>query len=681
MRRVRGSWVAIAILQVLPAAAQNLVTNPSFESVSVCPDFSIEPFVGYVDDWTIPTNGSSNYFNVCAIDAQWGVPGGAFGSPLAWDGNGYAGLYAYTSASADYREYIEVELTSALVAGATYDVSFRVARGLYTAWAIDRIGAHLSVGSVGPVATINELALTPQVESPLGVPIDSIAWVEISGSFVAAGGEDHIVIGNFNDDAATGVFAAPCTPCSGGGYYYVDGVSVELGCACDGDLDASGTVDAADATALAACLGATPSLPSDTCYEADLSCDGLVDAGDTQILACQLGAAPDPDCCECAERGGLTGPPTPTFSWDHNSGSATLNAPSFPSGATYNAGGAQVLTTGDAGPPGPNPVNPTDSLSTPGIMLDQPALALMPLTAVDVDALSYGQDQALTCDLFGARLQFSVDEIAAGAVSTLVETLGATGVQDASADMLHYLGPLAPTSAGTAIYDAEPGVDGSKMGLREPYQPPNPGDNLDAFDHQTTPADLAGRVYFSMDANGVDPLASYIGGAALEGFSGADVLVSDGASLSLAIPAATLGLDLSGADSDDLDALIFYDRDDSGSYTAGDHLLFSVRRGSAVVGSTDSLLGLAIEPGDVLSVPTSPGVTPSIYIPAERLGLLTNRTHGVTHGDELDALDASFVPEPSGHSLLGGGLALLAVLARRRARAGSRQPGACRRDD
>jgi hypothetical protein len=75
-----------------------------------------------------------------------------------------------------------------------------------------------------------------------------------------------------------------------------------------------------------------------------------------------------------------------------------------------------------------------------------------------------------------------------------------------------------------------------------------------------------------------------------------------------------------------------------------DMLLFSVRRGSAVVGMPDSIFGIPIEPGDILTTPLAPamgGVSPfpGILIAAENLGLATKRSMGVPYGDELDALD------------------------------------------
>ncbi len=135
------------------------------------------------------------------------------------------------------------------------------------------------------------------------------------------------------------------------------------------------------------------------------------------------------------------------------------------------------------------------------------------------------------------------------------------------------------------------------------------------------------------------------------GFSGADVLVSiAGGAPAVAIRAAALGLDLAGADTDDLDAFIFDDADSSGGLTPGDSVYFSVRRGSAVVTVADSFYGVPIEEGDVLTLPTMPGAPAAIFIPVEMMGLVTARSGapGAFGPDDLDALDViGSAPSPA----------------------------------
>jgi hypothetical protein len=119
-------------------------------------------------------------------------------------------------------------------------------------------------------------------------------------------------------------------------------------------------------------------------------------------------------------------------------------------------------------------------------------------------------------------------------------------------------------------------------------------------------------------------------------------------------PAALLGLDQFGPDTDDLDALVIHQNfaapynpsvvpnDWNGGAT--DMLLFSVRRGSAIIGLPDSIFGLPISEGDILTTPKPTafgGVSPfpGIYIAAENLGLVTARSVAGAKNDELDALD------------------------------------------
>jgi hypothetical protein len=104
-----------------------------------------------------------------------------------------------------------------------------------------------------------------------------------------------------------------------------------------------------------------------------------------------------------------------------------------------------------------------------------------------------------------------------------------------------------------------------------------------------------------------------------------------------------------GPNTDDLDALIFEDVNGDLLCTPGvDVLLFSVRRGSAVIGAIDSCFGIPIEEGDILTFPAVAGLPPCIFIAAENLGLATARsgTAVLPTGDELDALDIVPSPEP-----------------------------------
>ena len=367
----------------------------------------------------------------------------------------------------------------------------------------------------------------------------------------------------------------------------------------------------------------------------------------------------------------------PTFSIDFQGPSITL--PDSFAGLPIDQG--TILTTSPPGPAGPNPALP-GPLPSPGYMVPGVLLPPTPFGAMagEVDAFSYGRDH-------GARLLFSVDEFAVGVatagIAPDVASEGSSGAEEASADIFAYLGPVAFTPPGPGagnvqfydgsgtLPDGTPSTPG--FGLIEPNPAasglPDHGDNLDAFDNDTTLADVLGMLYFSLDAGFVDPLEGTpvnSGSATPFGVSPADVLVLPPGGIPVTvIDASVLGLDLEGPGTDDLDALIFHDADDSVSLTNGDVILFSVRRGSAVIGELDSMLGIPIVEGDILSPPDEEGDPPAIFVPAEALGLATARGSQESGGDELDALD---LPEPGSSLGLVVGGALLSWLRRRRGR-------------
>ena len=217
--------LAPVALVAAPAGAVNLVPNPSFESYVNCP-ITFGQFFETVS-WTMPNTGTSDLFNTCSPNTfpSVSVPVNTVGVQTPVTGAGYAGIIPWSPAP-DYREYLQAQLSSPLVNGQTYQVSFHVSLGDTCSIAVDRLGAHFSVGPIN-VGSNTTLLVTPQVESPVNVALNnSTGWTQITGTFVAAGGENHIIIGSFRDDANTNTSPGPSV-WPGGAYYYVDDVSVE----------------------------------------------------------------------------------------------------------------------------------------------------------------------------------------------------------------------------------------------------------------------------------------------------------------------------------------------------------------------------------------------------------------------------------------------------------------------
>ena len=211
--------------------AQNLVPNHSFEEYTECPNYT-----GQIDrafPWFMPLNtgnASSDLFNECN-PAYVNVPATVCGYQNSHTGVGYAGIFTHGALNA--REYLEVQLTSPLVAGHTYQVEMYVNAADESGVGCDGIGIYISMDSVAGDGTNLPLLVTPQISNPSGEVIsDTVQWTLVSGTYTADGGESYLTIGNFLDDTTTQT--EEYDPNGWGrGYYFVDDVSVT-------DLETSG---------------------------------------------------------------------------------------------------------------------------------------------------------------------------------------------------------------------------------------------------------------------------------------------------------------------------------------------------------------------------------------------------------------------------------------------------------
>ena len=302
---------------------------------------------------------------------------------------------------------------------------------------------------------------------------------------------------------------------------------------------------------------------------------------------------------------------------------------------------------------------------------------------IELDALSYGTDAIIRQGPTPAHTyEFSVDEFAVGFPGSPLapNVLSEAPCGDSAADVFGDLGQ--PGAAIGIVPGGNTGmIDGNGLpscsgavypgfGLVEPNMP-GPitvidGDDVDAYDFQDGPGTgVAAAVYFSLDAAFPDPLTGLpnTGAGPANGFPGAAVLVTlvAGGPPVMYAPPAVLGLNLLAIGTDDLDALALAENGAAGFTpspapfawgpgTPFDMLLFSVRRGSAVIGMPDSLLGMPIVEGDILIPPVAGGLSPfpGIFVPAENLGLVTTRMAvGGPFSDELDALDTRWQVQTS----------------------------------
>ena len=213
--------------------AQNLVPNPSFESYGTLPCSWITSSAGFnaaMNIWTMPTNGSSDIFSTLVATSCYAscfsTHSSSPGQQAPRTGNVMSAILTYGSgcgSQPNYREYLEIQLSSPLIVGETYNVEFYVSFGERCTQATNNIGAHFSTTYISQ-ANCFVLNYPPQINET-AVVTNSTGWQLISGTFVATQAAQYMTIGNFFSNAAT------TTQANGGpssnSRYFIDDVSVE----------------------------------------------------------------------------------------------------------------------------------------------------------------------------------------------------------------------------------------------------------------------------------------------------------------------------------------------------------------------------------------------------------------------------------------------------------------------
>jgi hypothetical protein len=206
--------------------AQNLVPNGDFEYYSLCPNNISQ--INRAVPWYDPTGATSDYFNACApISSFISVPNQTIGIwQYARSGVGYSGLWATQDNNSNYREYIQIQLSSPLIASNCYSVTFYCNLYNLLKKGCNNVGAYLSTIAISTTSP-NVLNYNPQILMPGNPSItDTVNWIKISGIYMAIGGEEYLTIGNFQNDSNTTFQIADTANPFNGCYYYIDDVSV-----------------------------------------------------------------------------------------------------------------------------------------------------------------------------------------------------------------------------------------------------------------------------------------------------------------------------------------------------------------------------------------------------------------------------------------------------------------------
>lgn len=223
-------------LVLLPGAMQtgaqiNLVPNPSFEDTSNCAG----PIYSQIETalpWFTPTLGTPDLDFTDSTVACGGTP--MFltyppsvdqGFQSAFHGQRFVAFYLAVYPT-DHKEYVGVRLTSPLNEDVGYQVRFRSSRADGCDYAVDRMGVYFGPDSLYQADAMH-LDVTPQIEFyQAGHFVESDSWFLLQDTFVAAGGEEWMYIGNFQDSTEVDLLFVPGSIGWNSAYYYFDSIQV-----------------------------------------------------------------------------------------------------------------------------------------------------------------------------------------------------------------------------------------------------------------------------------------------------------------------------------------------------------------------------------------------------------------------------------------------------------------------
>jgi len=222
-------YICFSVLTyITPLFGQNLIENGDFEIYSNCPFATSQ--LTYAENWFDPTAATSDYFNICDTTNTVSVPYNFMGFQEAQSGNAYAGIFVAQTGGSIYREYLETEFKSTLIAGMPYTLTFYANVSDLSSCKPKTVCAYISSEFISDYTT-NSILMEPAgiIHTICSDPenyFDSITqWEKIYTCFIATGEEKFITIGNsYSDDFS------PCFSESGGNktaYLYIDNILLQ----------------------------------------------------------------------------------------------------------------------------------------------------------------------------------------------------------------------------------------------------------------------------------------------------------------------------------------------------------------------------------------------------------------------------------------------------------------------
>lgn len=217
--------------------AQNLIPNGSFEDADTCWPYTGFYYLGDGPLGWFSGGESPDYFQICnGSGSDNGVPLNYVGYQDPQEGEDYAGVVTYAVTPYPTREFLMAQLTSPLIIGQTYYVSFYANAAWGGTAAVPYV--WLASNNVGALFTVDsrqwefgdpppQMVNYAHVHHPYLIA-DTVGWTLVSGNFVADSAYLYVMIGNHFDNTSTDTIALGSSLNPPAAYLFIDNVCVSL---------------------------------------------------------------------------------------------------------------------------------------------------------------------------------------------------------------------------------------------------------------------------------------------------------------------------------------------------------------------------------------------------------------------------------------------------------------------
>jgi hypothetical protein len=231
-RLVRVIVIGLTVTLINPCflLSQNLVPNYSFEILDSCPNAQGQ--LSFAQGWINPQTDVINtpdLFTSCAV-VGIKTPVNFIGYCVPKTDSSYIGLGCFVRFQNynNVREYAEIQLSQALIAGEQYYLEMNINCGDFVGFAQNLIGMVFSdTLYINP--TYEYFPLPTAIEYA-GPPIlDTATWTTVNGVYTANGNENFLLLGCFKPDSLLLLDSINVGFPGGGGivsYYYFDDIKV-----------------------------------------------------------------------------------------------------------------------------------------------------------------------------------------------------------------------------------------------------------------------------------------------------------------------------------------------------------------------------------------------------------------------------------------------------------------------